>query len=230
LNPLTFYYLEQNNGPGLAGNTFFSIEFGYSFQSKHIYSEILIDDFQVDNKTKIDLEPNEIGMLVGFEYSGESFFFSAEGVGITNRTYKTGDQREWALHRNLPLGYEIGSDLGRINMLCRVYLDQKWHIDFEGDLIHKGEGGLDVPWDTPWMDDDVTLVTGYSESFPTGTVEVKSVFSVSAMRHWTRWNWFEIGLSYENIKNADHFLGDDESTLTLTTSVAWALDYYLSFK
>ena len=229
LNPFIFYHMEQLNGPSLAGNTMGSIEMGYFWGTNHVYSELLIDDIQLDNEVKGDLEPNEIGILSGFEYAGEKYYFNIEGVAISNRTYKTTDPTEWFLHRNVPIGYELGSDIGRINMLARYYHDTKWHLDAELDLIWQGEGDLNKSWDAPWEAQDVTMESGYSEPFPTGVVQKSSRFSIELMRHWNPERWIALGCYAENIDNVAHITGESDRNFGLSFGASWTLDYQFSF-
>jgi len=230
LNPFIFYHLEQLNGPDLLGNTIGTLEIGYKWNTSHIYSEILIDDVQFDNEVKGDLEPNEVGGLFGYEYAGDSYYLSIEGVALTNRTFKTPNPSEWFLHRNMPIGYELGSDVGRFNVLSRYYLRDGWHVDTEIDLIWQGEGELSAAWDTPWNEDSITMETGYSEPFPTGVVEKSFVLSTELMRHWDRERWISLGISYENINNVDHIQDEKDNGLNIHLSVSWTLEYEAIFK
>ena len=230
LNPFIFYHLEQINGPDLLGNTIGALEIGYKWKTNHIYSEILIDDVQFDNEVKGDLEPNEVGGLLGFEYAGDSYYLSIEGVALTNRTYKTPNPSEWFLHRNMPIGYELGSDVGRLNVLSRYYLHERWHIDTEIDLIWQGEGNLLKTWEAPWENDTITMETGYSEPFPTGIVEKSIILSAEVMRHWSRERWISLGVSYENINNVDNLQDEKQSGLNLHLGASWTLEYEAIFK
>ena len=225
LNPFTFYHLEQLNGPGLEGNTMGSLEFGFYRGQSHIYTELLIDDIQLDHAEIGDLEPNEIGLLLGFETAYPKMYINLETVAITNRTYKTNDPTEWFVHRNVPLGYELGSDLGRFNILTRYYPKNNWHLDAQLDLIWQGEGDMSHPWDTPWEDELVTMETGYAEPFPTGTVYSSSKISFEVMRHWTRERWFALGCYYKSEKNVEHITGESQKNLGLSLSASWTLDY-----
>ena len=230
LNPFIFYHPEQLNGPDLSGNTIGTIEFGYKWNTSNIYAEILIDDVQFDNEVKGDLEPNEIGGLLGYEHAADKYYLSIEGVALTNRTYKTPNPAEWFLHRNQPIGYELGSDVGRINLLARYYFKQNWHIDTKIDMIWQGEGDLTHPWDTPWDDESVTMETGYSEPFPTGVVEQSTVISTELMRHWTRERWISLGVSYKKVVNVDHVSDIDNSEFSFHLGASWTLEYGTIFE
>jgi hypothetical protein len=230
LNPFIFYHLEQLNGPDLSGNTIGTLELGYRWNTSNIYAEILIDDVQFDNKVKSDLEPNEVGGLLGYEYAGEKYYLSIEGVSLTNRTYKTPNPSEWYLHRNKPVGYELGSDVGRINLLARYYVKQDWHIDAQIDMIWQGEGDLAHTWDSPWDDESVAMETGYSESFPTGVVEKTNRFSFEVMRHWNRERWIGLGLSYNKTCNVSHIQDQSDSEFNVSLNASWTLSYEKIFE
>jgi hypothetical protein len=230
LNPFIFYHLEQLNGPELLGNTIGTLEIGYKWNTSHIYSEIIIDDVQFDNEVKGDLEPNEVGGLLGYEHAGDSYYLSIEGVALTNRTYKTPNPSEWFLHRNIPIGYELGSDVARLNILSRYFLHDKWHIDTEIDLMWQGEGNFLKAWDAPWENDSITMETGYSEPFPTGIVEKSVILSTEVMRHWNRERWISLGVSYVNINNVDNIQDEKHSGLNLHLSASWTFEYEAIFK
>lgn len=230
LNPFLFYHGEQLNGPDLAGNTIGTVEIGYAWNTNHIYSEILIDDIQLDNKAIGDLEPNEIGLLAGFEHAGEKHYLSVECVAVTNRTYKTPDRTELFLHRNVPIGYELGSDVARLNLLNRYYFKPSWHLDTELDVIWQGEGNMNKAWDTPWEDPSVTVESGYSESFPTGIVEQSTQVSVEVLHYWTAERWICLGLAYDSIHNVGNEKDMDDKGWKFNLGASWTLDYEFDFK
>jgi hypothetical protein len=229
LNPFIFYHLEQQNGPNLSGNTIGTLELGYKWNTTNVYAEVLIDDVQFDNEIKDDLEPNEIGGLLGYEYAGDSYYVSIEGVTLTNRTYKTPNPSEWFVHRNKPIGYELGSDVGRLNILARYYPKDNWHIDTQIDMIWQGEGELSKAWDTPWDDDSITMETGYSEPFPTGVVEELTEVSVEVLRHWDTERWISLGISYQNTKNLNHISDINDSGFNIYLGASWTLEYEAIF-
>jgi hypothetical protein len=229
LNPFIFYHLEQLNGPGLLGNTIGTLEVGYKWHTSSVYAEILIDDVQFDNEVKGDLEPNEVGGLLGYENAGNNYYVSIEGVTLTNRTYKTSIPSEWFVHRNKPIGYELGSDVGRINILARYYAKQNWHIDAQIDMIWQGEGELSKAWDTPWNDDSITMETGYSEPFPTGVVEELTEVSIEVLRHWDIERWVSLGISYQNTTNLNHISDKTDSGFNIYFGASWTLEYATHF-
>ncbi len=230
LNPFLFYHGVQLNGPDLAGNTVGTVEIGYSWETNHVYGEFLIDDVQLDNEVIGDLEPDEVGMLLGFERAGENHYLSIETAAITNRTYKTTDRTEWFIHRNVPIGYELGSDIARFNLLNRYYFKEGWHLDTELDVIWQGEGDTNKAWDTPWADPSVTIESGYSEPFPTGIVEQSILLSADVLHYWTWERWLSLGFAYESIQNVDNVKDLDDKGWKIKLGASWTLDYKFELK
>jgi len=205
LNPLLLFHGENVNGPSLAGNTLGAVDFRYCGNNWQLYGEFLVDDIQFDKKEPGDLEPNEIGGILGvhitdpFKIAG--LYCGAEVVAITNRTYKTVENYEWFIHRNVPLGYAAGSDLARLNLLLRKYW-RDWRFSCEYDYWLKGEGEMNIPWDSPW--DTCSVAQGYHEKFPTGKVEYTDRISLQV--EWLRsynWNLF-VGVGYQQVMNKEH--------------------------
>jgi hypothetical protein len=229
LNPLQVYHAEQMNGPDLTANTLGSIEFTWRPRPGLIaFGEFLLDDYQFDKEEPGDLEPNEIGGLMGIEVTDLMINNSQAGVelvAITNRTYKTPTGSEWWLHRNGPMGYELGSDLFRMYGWLQVWLHDFSWVEFSLDYLQRGEGELDVPWDSPW--DAYTVEEGYSEPFPTGVVE--TTITPKLAFHWIKVPHVEIHgeAGYRMISNEDHIQGQDGDgwffSITLATNLGWKI-------
>ncbi|MFH1213409.1 MAG: capsule assembly Wzi family protein [Candidatus Neomarinimicrobiota bacterium] len=212
LNPFLLYHGEQMNGPALNGNTLGALDLGYCGRNWIAYTEFLVDDIQFDKKEVGDLEPNEIGCTVGIDIADPlkipGLYLALEYTAITNRTYKTTEPSEWFLHRNGPIGYELGSDFDRINLLVRKYF-KNWQVALEFDRIRRGEGDLSKAWDSPW--DSCTVAQGYSEKFPTGVVETTNDLGLTLTWMPDYGKYLYAGLTYETIKNVDHGNKDDQN-------------------
>lgn len=227
LNPFVFYHGEQMNGPGLNGNTLGSVEVSYHGNRWRVYSEILIDDIQLDNEVKGDLEPDEIGIVAGFDLTDplnvEGMYLGLEYVALTNRTYKTVARHEWYTHRNVPIGYSPGSDLDCWDFEIKKYLN-KWQTILNLRYLRQGEGELSKPWDSPWMDSTVTMETGYSEPFPTGVVE--KTLDLGLELRWlpSYQRYLFLRINYETIRNYRHTSADKQN-LILTVGLHWDFRY-----
>ncbi len=190
LNPFIFYYGVHLNNSGFA-NTFVTVDLSFSPVSRwELYGSLLIDDIQIEKICPDDLEPNEIGWLLG-SHLGDPFgvsglTISGEFVCVTNRTYKTPNPWETFIHRNKPLGYPLGNDFDYWQIGISKWFRGSLLLGLRYSQTRKGEGSLFTPWDAPWL--DYTIEQGYSEPFPTGVVEKRREVSFSALYypsiHW----------------------------------------------
>ncbi len=221
LNPFVIFHGEKKNGPGLDSNTMLSVDGRYFLKNASIYFEFLIDDFQADKQRVGELEPNEVGLIVGSDIALDKFYIGLEFVAVTNRTYKTPHDYEWYLHRDAPIGYGEGSDLWRANAFGRYYFSEKWQFDIEFDYLVKGEGEMSTPWDEPWMEDGITLETGYSEPFPTGILEKKLTSTFGVFRMYDYNKWISLELNYFTIQNNNHILNTDKKDFEISVEFSW---------
>jgi len=224
LNPFLPYHLANANGHGPA-NTMGSIDLKYfPIRQWECYGSLLIDDIQVEKKIPGDLEPNEIGWMLGSRYADpfgvQGLTVSGEYVRVTNRTYKTSESWETFIHRNQPLGHPLGNDFDHWqvgaskwflgNLWCQVMVSQ----------TRKGEGSLFTPFDTPWM--DYTVEEGYSEPFPTGIVEKGREVSLE-VRYYPSVRWGVEGeVHMSRWENYGHVEGVEESGVRWRLGVWWA--------
>ena len=224
LNPLSPFYVEQINGPDLEGNVIVSMDIRVTLSNFQVYGELLIDDFQFDNKEQEDLEPNEYGLLYGVELSRDRYYIGLEQILLTNRTYKTARDLEWYTHRNNPIGFTEGSDLAVTNFIWRWYVNPWWEISMEYENRLMGEGGMSKSWDTPWMDASILIMDGYSEPFPTGVVEKTNMATIEIARTLRGANWLALGLGYEMMKNKNNVSGSDKNTVVFNIAYQWNLN------
>ena len=199
LNPVLFYKGEVKNGP-TDGNSLGSIYFDYYGMNQfHLYSEIMIDDIQLEKTGPGDLEPAEWGLLVGGEWVFRRFFFQSEYVRVTNRTYKTPYYWEQYTERNQPLGYYLGNDFDHLWLRGNYWFTPSIRLQLKAQFIRHGEGRIKTPFDTPWM--NTPLGQNYHEPFPTGVVEKTKRFQLELRWHPSHFGFGEIILGNESIKN-----------------------------
>ena len=230
LNPFLIYHGAQMNKKDQT-NPLGTIEvIFYPMNRLQLYLTFLLDDIQVEKTGPGDLEPNEIGWIIGsrwadpFRLSGTTL--SAEYVRVANRTYKTPYPWETFIYRNRPLGHPLGNDFD----LWQVGLDQWFGADLFFNLswsqIRKGEGSLYTPWDEPWM--DYTVEEGYSEPFPTGIVEKRREISFKA-RYLPSIHWgLEGDVLFQHRNNADHVKGVTEEDVSWRLGVWYCGDFKIT--
>jgi hypothetical protein len=228
INPFIFFHIVQLNGPNMSGNTLGSVDFRFLGNRWSIYGQLLIDDIQLDNEVPGDLEPNEVGGTLGLDFTDifniDGIYIGCEYTAITNRTYKTPSESEWYIHRNVPIGYPLGSDLDRFNLRMKKYL-KSWNVSFEYDFIRKGEGEMDVPWDSPWL--EYTVEEGYDEPFPTGIIEYTNNFSIGVEWQPSYKKYIYLVASYSTIENYEHtddYKSDFTFILGCWFDIKWAIN------
>ena len=214
LNPFIFYHGEQLNKSGPA-NTFGSLDVSF-FPVKcwEVYGSLLIDDIQIEKTGPGDLEPNEIGWLLGSRWADpvgiSGLTVSGEYVRVANRTYKTPNSWETFIHRNVPLGHPLGNDFDFWQIGASQWVGGALWIKLGYSQTRRGEGSLFTPFDTPWMEH--TTEEGYSEPFPTGVVEKLGQLSFS-LQYYPSIHWgLEAEVHYLQMKNADHIVDVTKNT------------------
>ncbi len=225
LNPFIFYHGAKKNGAP-DNNVLPSIDaLFYPFPHWRLYGSILIDDIQLDKKTPGDLEPNEIGWLIGSQYADpfhiEGLTLSAEYVRIANRTYKTPFPWERFSYRRKPLGYPLGTDLEYFQLGTEKWFGPKWIVKTKFSVLNKGEGSIFSAWDEPWM--NYTVEQGYHEKFPFGIVEKTKTVAISFFYNPFQWLSSSMELRYLSINNFDHHEGQNK------TDVLWRFGLTVRF-
>ena len=199
LNPVLFYKGEVKNGP-TDGNSLGSLYFDYYFKRHfHFYSEIMIDDLQLEKTGPGDLEPTEWGLLMGGEWTFMRFFMQTEYLRVTNRTYKTPYYWERYMERNQPIGYYLGDDFDHLWFRGNYWFNSALRLQVKAQYIRHGEGRIKTPFDTPWM--NTPLGQNYHEPFPTGIVEKTKRFQVEMRWHPSKFGFLEWIVGRESVVN-----------------------------
>ena len=211
LNPFMFYHGVQMNGPN-GGNTIGSLSFAFMpKQGIFLYGDLMIDDIQIEKTGPGDLEPNEVGYIIGVNVADPMGIFGLDLYGeytrITNRTYNTLQPWEKWLHRNQPMGHFLGNDFDRTIAGFSYWPRPQYRFSLEYENRRRGEGLIEQPFDTPWM--DVPIGEEYHEPFPTGVVEKSNIFSFEAT--WHPWWWLRVSgnISYLDVENRENTLGEN---------------------
>lgn len=227
LNPLQFFHSSQLN-ENIDDNTMLGIDYT-ALLGKGIstYGQLLVDDFQIDDKSQGDQEPNEYGIMAGIFKTGRIGTFlpdiKAEYVRITNRTYHQYDPRNRYLYQNKLIGHPLGPDADSLSLTLRFWPNKQFFAEIEVAYRRHGEGSVFKPWDAPWAD-----VTGdYHEPFPTGIVEKATLAAcrVQGYPPFGRYikNHFFLSLDggWGELKNHNNIAGKTATTTWLYVSLSW---------
>jgi hypothetical protein len=229
LNPFLYWHGEVLNRNG-NGNIFLLLDLDwYPRTSMELYGEFLIDDFQIEKSTPRDLEPSELGWLIGTQFTNlpisSNMCLRMEYMGVTNRTYNSIGIYEKYLHDGQPLGCAFGNDFDHF----LVSLSQWIRPDLQGTLsfsyLRKGEGSITAPFDTSYM--QYTVAEGYNEPFPTGIIEKRTSVSLGVFYIPIEWGWVQLTSGIDWISNQNHISGSNSTEGWMNVNLVLEFDMWL---
>lgn len=227
LNPLHFFHAVQLNEK-TDDNTILGADISCLLgRGIMAYSQLLIDDFQIDKKTQGDQEPDQYGLMAGVMTTGRLGTLypdiKAEYVRITNRTYHQRDPRNRYLYRGHVLGHPLGPDADSLAMTLRFWPARVFFVELEVAYRRRGEGSLDKPWDEPWRE-----VSGdYDEPFPAGTVEKSYLLAIRSRgylpfsRYFRDHFYYALESGWGEIHNSGNIIGVTTQTTWATIKIGW---------
>ncbi|MCP4581540.1 MAG: capsule assembly Wzi family protein [candidate division Zixibacteria bacterium] len=166
--PFILYHGEQLNA-NVDDNTFLGLESVIRLKNRYaFYLELLVDDYQIENKSIFDNEPSEIGLIIGanvYDFPFEMGAIEIEYTHIANHTYNQVKPRNIYINQGNPIGHPRGPDQEGLSLSYIYHYDDYLTTEITGYLINRGEGRLADDWETPWLDQD------YIVKFPSGFVE-----------------------------------------------------------
>jgi hypothetical protein len=227
LNPFVFYHGEQLN-EDKQGNTFGALDFVARPRADlEFYGQLLVDDVQIEKTRSSDLEPSEVGYLLGTEmadlFGTRATTFGLEYTRVANRTYNTFRPWEKFLHRNRPLAHFLGNDFERWLLHTSTYAGKHVQLSLTAEWRRHGEGRIESPFDRPWL--DLPLDQEYHENFPSGVVE-KSRHLRLEMRWHPRPGFFlAMHGQFSRYENFANRLGVDEHDTSLFLRFWWEKDW-----
>ncbi len=226
LNPLQFFHSAQLN-EDQDDNTILGGDFTALLgKGTSIYGQLLVDDFQIDDASRGDNEPNEIGLMLGFVKIGIIGTLipdiKTEYVRISNRTYHQREPRNRYLFRNNLIGHPLGPDADSMSVTFRFWPNKTFYAEIELAYRRHGEGSIYNSWDEPW-----TTVDDYTEPFPTGVVEKSKLAAIRAKGYlpfstYTKNHMFiSLDAGMGDIKNFSNIEGVTKTTGYFDISLTW---------
>jgi len=225
LNPFIFYHGEQLNDKQ-GGNIFGALDFIARPQAGlEFYGQLLIDDVQIEKRGRGDLEPNEIGYLLGIEKAVNAATLGLEYTRVTNRTYNTVREWEKFLHRNRPLAHFLGNDFDRWLMHANLYAGKQVQLYWTTEWLRRGQGRIDSTFDQPWKNS--SLQQGYREKFPSGVVEKSWQFRLEARWHPRPGFFLAAHGQYGRYKNFANVSGMKENAAGFFVRLWWEKNWLI---
>lgn len=206
--PLPIYHFEQLN-EGSDDNTMFGLEMVVRYKNRAAgFCEILLDDLQIESKTASDREPSMYGIALGgllFDWPLKASHWEINYDRVTNRTYNQLYDRNRYIHQNRSIGYPLGPDNELVKIAYIYHINSQLHCGIELSNHRRGEGRINSPWTTPWLDDP-----GYKDEFPSGVVRTEK-----GVRF--RLNYFakniiqsKLSVEYADIKNDRNIIDNNK--------------------
>ncbi|NLI15557.1 MAG: capsule assembly Wzi family protein [candidate division Zixibacteria bacterium] len=206
--PLLIYHFEQLN-EGSDDNTMFGLEAVVRYKNRIAgFCEIMLDDYQIENKTPSDREPSMYGVLLGgllFDWPVESSYWEINYDRVANWTYDQLYDRNRYIHQNRSLGYSWGPDNDLIRIAYNYHINSRFHFGVELSKRRQGEGRITTPWTTPWLDNP-----DYSEKFPSGVVRTEKGVRFKLKYFAKNIIQSKLSVEYADIENDSNIIGNDK--------------------
>lgn len=209
LNPLIFFHGSQLN-EGVDDNTIIGFDFtAKPFDKVKLYGQLLVDDFQIDNQTQSDQEPNEIGYLLGgyFADIASSLDLTAEYTRVNNWTFNQPLERNRYVFNDQPIGGALGNDYDLARLSVIKWLSNEIALSASAAYLRQGEGSILAEWTAPWL----AASGNYSESFPSGTVEKTTTLSAGFKGFVLDHLFVSAHSGLRRVTNYDHISGDNRT-------------------
>jgi hypothetical protein len=217
LFPFIWYHGQQLNSR-LNDNIMGSVGADWRLKGRlWLYGEMLIDDIQIERKTRGDYEPNEMAYLAGTELydlpiKGTTIALEYERVG--NWTFNQRRATNRYLNSNYPIGFPEGPDVDVFNWRLSWWAGANIRLSYLGLYRRHGVGRIDTPWTQPWLS-----VDQYSEPFPTGIVERQATHGLEITAFKKNWLWGNFGVNYTDIVNVANSPGQTRQNWELSFDI-----------
>ncbi|MFZ1082545.1 MAG: capsule assembly Wzi family protein [Candidatus Kryptoniota bacterium] len=241
-NPVRVNY-ETTTNDQLANSTnnFLGADIGVFWPKDfNSYGDLMIDDWQVDDKTKGDLKPDLYAFDLGLRASN---ILENLGIGgtdanlqymmVCNRVY---NEYNWVsyqklLLRNYPVANPFGDDFWNIDLRLSQWLTYDWKFGIEIMHLEHGSQNLYGPYTMPWLTDpNITVQTGYTEPFPYGVIQETNLLEANVM-YQPRHNFYGSAMiSYSQNRNYQYSPGVNKGIFSFLFTIYYDFATNLSFE
>ncbi|MGC8652454.1 MAG: capsule assembly Wzi family protein [Candidatus Kryptoniota bacterium] len=224
INPVRVTYeTESNSHKDL--NAFLGGDISvFLLRKLNFYGDLMIDDWQVDRKTKGDLKPNLYAFDVGLKASNILEHFGTSGTDanvqlmvVRNRVY---NEYNWSsfeklLLRNYPVANPYGDNFWNLDIRASHWLNYDWKVGLQFLHVEHGSSNIYSSYSMPWLTDpNVTVQTGYHEAFPYGTIQVTNLVSARLLYQPASDIYGELMIGYSLDHNYRYTPGLDKNIIS----------------
>jgi hypothetical protein len=209
LNPLIFFHGSQLND-GRDDNTLVGADATWKPRVGYkLYGQLIIDDFQFDNKSQGDKKPNLWGIVAGLYRAdiAPSTDIKLEYSRVTNWTYNQRLAQNRYLYDNRLISGALGDDYDLATVSLFRWLGAEKAVSLNLRLLRQGQGSVTAAWTEPWMN----AVGEYSEPFPTGVVQTTFTPSLGFKGFLFDHLFVNFEAGLERVRNLGHVSGDDRT-------------------
>ncbi|MFH0777493.1 MAG: capsule assembly Wzi family protein [Candidatus Eisenbacteria bacterium] len=185
INPLNFFYSHQwnlvkNDNPLWGFDACW-----WPARRVQVYGQLVVDDFQFENKKATDEEPGEVGFLLGL-HAGDPFDFAntslaLEYVRINPWTYNQPFPWNRYTYGGVLLGHPLGPDADGLYSSLVHWFNDRLTVGLDYSFVRRGETSVESDWPVPigipWGE------ASFPEGFPLGTVEKSHRVGLQATFH-----------------------------------------------
>jgi len=209
LLPLYIFLGEQDNRQ-IDDNIIWDLDFKVTTPPVIISGEIMIDDFQIEDKSASDKEPTEagLGIQIAWAVLSKPLYLTTtlSYKMITSWTFNQNKDWNRFILEGQPIGPPEGNDFDLASWDLAA-LSGNWDAGAKIYLKRRGQGRIDDPWTSPWIAD-----SAWTQNFPSGVVERTAGLQIG-MNYRLPGFWFSgprrqaslLGqFTYENINNYGH--------------------------
>lgn len=240
INPLRLTYeTEANSGKNI--NAFLGADISvYWPKDFNFYGDLMIDDWQVDHKTKGDLKPNLYAFDLGFHAANILSPLGISGTDanlqftmVRNRVY---NEYNWMsfeklMLRNYPIANPFGDDFWNLDLRLSHWLTYSWKVGFEAMHLAHGSQNIYGLYTMPWLTDpNITVATGYHEPFPYGTVESTNLFNLSVLYQPEHNFYGKATLIYSHSQNYAYIQGLNKGQFSFLFTIYYDFATTISFQ
>jgi len=214
--PFIWFHAEQLN-KNADDNTFLGIGSVIRLKNRYAgYMEILLDDYQIENKNASDNEPSEYGVIAGidiFDFPLEMGTIEMEYTRIANYTYNQLKSRNVYINQGYPIGHPFGPDHESLKMMYAYHFKNCLTAEITAYIQNRGEGRLGDQWDALWLSPD------YQENFPSGVVEKTRGISAGFFFHKNDFLKSKMLLDLADIQNDGNISGADKTAWSMRLEI-----------
>ena len=228
LIPVSIYYAAQWNS-GKNDNILgaFTLELRPKSDIE-VYGELLVDDFQIDNKSPADKEPFEGGFLLGQRLYNplglDGSMLRVEWARVEPYTFNQVLPWNRYLYKGQPIGFPLGPDAQSLDLEFRYWMSEQvtWSLFYRREEL--GATRVGDPWPVPVSGPTDTEPFPEFDHVPTGVVQQRSCIATEVWVHPRPGIDLRLSGGQINLRNVENVRDADRSEWFLegSLSLAWS--------